>query len=95
MYFSSTESPQSFLMEKNRYRKWYDPSSDEDFFLQVGSDGTMLQISICEDEYDKRISIIKTKPSNQFNSEFFLKHKEVCSKKDFETALNETKQMLK
>lgn len=81
-------------MPKSKYRTWFDSSSDEEFFLRINSDGSMVQISIFEDIHDKRILIVKTKPLNMLNTEVFIKHKEVCKKSDFDKARKEALELL-
>jgi len=59
------------------------------FYLCIKPDNTMLQLSLYEDETDLFFEIMKLKKGHRINPEVFKKHKEKCTKKEFETLKKE------
>jgi hypothetical protein len=73
-------------MKRTIYRKWYNPDKESENFLLIDPSGLMLQISIEADYLGEKVEIYQTKPMNPMNEQIFIKHKEACTKGQFEKA---------
>ncbi|MEO0471395.1 MAG: hypothetical protein AAF206_17325 [Bacteroidota bacterium] len=80
---------------KAQYRKWI---ADDGFpinYLKVNPDGTMIHLSFDDDDECESGQIVRTKPANQINTQFYLKNREVCKKSEWLKAMRRMKSILK
>lgn len=85
------------MAQRTKYRKWTDPEGTYiDNFLMIRPDGIMTQISFRDDGvYGVECIIYRTRPLNPVNDKVFLKHKEFCSKSEWNEAKKRVENYLK
>lgn len=81
---------------RNIYRKWIDPEGEfEENYMKISPNGLMLQISFGKDLiYGEKTLVYQTSPQNPINSNTFKKHKEVCSKTEWDKARKRVKNFI-
>lgn len=85
-------------MTKSRsiFRKWLDPNNEFiDNFIKIQPDGEMLQIYFAKDKLGEKVRVHLTSPKNNHNQEVFERHKQVCSKEEWEKAQERAKLLVR
>ncbi|MEM1339846.1 MAG: hypothetical protein AAGF96_18945 [Bacteroidota bacterium] len=76
------------MSSRNIYRKWYDYNQDNECFLKIRPDGTVLEIQFTREPiYGEKVVVFNTYPTNPLDPLVFKKHKEVCSKAEWQKAV--------
>ncbi len=77
------------MSTRNIYRKWYDPEEEKECFLKIRPDGTAIEIAFTiERIFGEKVTVFNTFPTSPLNLQVFKKHKEVCTKAEWQKAVN-------
>ena len=84
-------------MTRPVYRTWYNDGDGTEHFLRIKPTGELDEIIIHEPDLagGLKIYMVHFGPLNPINQETFIKHKEVLSKADWNTALKKAKNFIK
>ena len=79
------------------YRKWSDPSAEfTENYLTIAPSGKMLEISFGRDNvFKSKVRISLTSMLSPLDPKVFKKHKEICTRKEWDMAIKRVIELVK